>query len=485
MDIEIKDELEKIKLTFSKKEFIQYVRDNKTLTFKGLDIVSEHKSNGEKYISDFLFEHDIEFEYEKRFNWNNQVYKPDFTIFANKNDIQPNIILEHWGIDEEEKNGSVPPSWTKSWQEYKKEMEQKRDYWKNRDEIFIETSINDFSYDRELKLGGKEIFINRLKKLLEDNGVKLKKISDDEIYEKLEFQKILKITKQIEQYISNAKQAKLSPAVLTNKIEEFRNDKRTYYFLIFANYIFKKYEEKKENLKYIDFNDMLINGIKNMEAYHVSKLKYIMIDEFQDFSPLFFDLIEKIRSYNSNVNILAVGDDWQAINGFAGANLKYFKNFNNYFEFASEKSMLINYRSLSKIVELSNTILDGENSNTDKFGGEIFLNQFYSKRFIEKIISENPDKKIAILVRMKDEKENIKGVIFETAHKSKGLQYDIVIIKDASKFEYLHPDNKLLEIFDKKEEDFIEENKRLFYVALTRAKETLYICSQSSFIKTN
>ena len=143
--------------------------------------------------------------------------------------------------------------------------------------------------------------------------------------------------------------------------------------------------------------------------------------------------------------------------------------------------MLMNYRSPNKIVEFSNKILKGEGSKTYKEGGKVFLNQMYSKDFIQTIIQKNPNKKIAVLVRMNDEKEKIEGVSFETANKSKGLQYDIVIIKDASKFDYLHPDNKLLEIFDKSEEDFIEENKRLFYVAMTRAKEKLYICGNNSF----
>ena len=482
IDSEIKDELEELRLNLSKKEFIKYIRENKTLTFKGLNIYSEHKSNGEKYISDFLFEHDIEFEYEKKFDWDGKEYKPDFFIFANTESSNPYIILEHWGIDENKKNGQVPTDWSKSWQEYKDEIKRKRAFWNNRDETFIETSISDFTYNKELKVGGQKAFNQRLKSLLEENGVKLRKLSDDEIYEKLEFQKILKITKQVEQYITNAKQAKLSPFIVQNRIEEFRKDKRTYYFLIFANSIFIRYEEEKYHENYIDFNDMLKRGIDKLQKNHVSKYKHIMIDEFQDFSPLFFDMIEKIRSYNPHVNILAVGDDWQGINGFAGANLKYFKNFKNYFESASERMMLTNYRSSHEIVDFSNKILEGENSKANKHGGEIFLNQNYSKKFVEDILNNNSDKTIAVLIRNNDEKEDIKGIIFETAHKSKGLEYDIVIIKDASKFEYLHPDNKLLEIFDKKEEDFIEENKRLFYVAVTRAKEKLYICGRNSFL---
>ena len=264
IDTEIKDEFENLRLNLSKKEFIQYIRDDKTLTFKGLDIHSEHKSNGEKYISDFLFEHDIEFKYEQEFDWNGKVYKPDFFILAN-NSENPNIILEHWGIDENKKDGEVPQYWTKSFREYKDEIQRKREFWKNRNEIFIETSIVDFNPDNNEKIGGKEIFQKRLKEKLEKAGVKLNKLSDNEIYKKLKFKNILKITKQVEQYISNAKQAKLSPKILEKKIENFREDKRTYYFLIFANYIFGLYEKEKPKKNLIDFNDMLLAGIKTMK----------------------------------------------------------------------------------------------------------------------------------------------------------------------------------------------------------------------------
>ncbi len=57
------------------------------------------------------------------------------------------------------------------------------------------------------------------------------------------------------------------------------------------------------------------------------KLKYILIDEYQDFSKLFFDLILAIKCFNPKVQIFATGDDFQAINGFAGSDLNYFTNF--------------------------------------------------------------------------------------------------------------------------------------------------------------
>jgi DNA helicase-4 len=477
-DKTIKSEFEDLKLNLSVDEFIKYIRDDKTLTFKGTNIKSEHKSNGEKYISDFLFENDIEFKYEKSFKLDGEVYKPDFSIFANSDD-NPNIILEHWGINENNPKSKTPDNWNKTWQDYKDEMDRKREFWKNRKETFIETSIIDFQPK------GKESFLKKLKEKLESIGVKLNPLSNQEIYKRLKFERVLSITEQVRNFINSAKQNSLTPQELKKKIETYRDNKELYNFYIFANLIFREYQKKLKSDGLIDFNDMLILGTQNISYRNISNLKYILIDEFQDFNPLFYKLIDKVKSLNSNINIFVVGDDWQAINGFAGADLKYFDKFEDYFENPAKKLMITNYRSYKAIVDFSNTILDGEKSNSNQDGGEIFFNQSScNSELIEEIYNNNKDKKIAVLFRTNSELNllvKIKNVTYSTVHKSKGLQWDIVIIFDSSSFNGTHPDNKLSAIFEKSDIDFIEAEKRLFYVAITRAKEKLYIFKKNSF----
>ena len=92
----------------------------------------------------------------------------------------------------------------------------------------------------------------------------------------------------------------------------------------------------------LDFDGLLIRAIeevgagrtvfqrKDLNAVDAKDLKHIFVDEFQDFSELFYRLIEKIIRNNFDANLFCVGDDWQAINGFAGSELKYFKNFNKF-----------------------------------------------------------------------------------------------------------------------------------------------------------
>ena len=86
----------------------------------------------------------------------------------------------------------------------------------------------------------------------------------------------------------------------------------------------------------------------------------LLIDEFQDFSKLFYKLIISIKKYNPNLKLYCVGDDWQAINGFAGSDLKYFENFKNIFnnsETVETSNLLYNYRSGKSIVGVGNRIM--------------------------------------------------------------------------------------------------------------------------------
>ena len=88
--------------------------------------------------------------------------------------------------------------------------------------------------------------------------------------------------------------------------------------------------EKKE-----DFNGLMQRAVhfisqgktnfrsRNTEG-DLSKINFLCVDEYQDFSILFHDIIKAIQSKNQRLNLFCVGDDWQAINSFAGSDLGFF-----------------------------------------------------------------------------------------------------------------------------------------------------------------
>jgi DNA helicase-4 len=276
----------------------------------------------------------------------------------------------------------------------------------------------------------------------------------------------------------------------------------------------------------------------------MNDLHWIMIDEYQDFSPLFYQLIQSIRKYNPNVRLLCVGDNWQAINAFAGSELTFFMEFESWIGNAEITHLLTNHRSQAKIVENSNALMDGGPKAVplpDKRGGLVeieFIDDIwlelrrqeeeayradirfrfrkkgenddlmaakYAKRCYRIITDpENIGKTVAILSRtnrfhsvslgnfwrklircLNEEDRKAIGkpkdkIQVKTIHGFKGLEADIIILVCACEGVHplIHPDNVLFSIFGRNEADIIDEERRLFYVALTRAKEKLYILAE-------
>lgn len=119
-------------------------------------------------------------------------------------------------------------------------------------------------------------------------------------------------------------------------------------------------EELQENRLY-DFEKLFTETEKLVEEHRfptVENFRFIEIDEFQDFSQSYYDLIKSITDV-SKARIFAVGDDWQAINSFAGSDLKFFRNFSTYFEGGTVAYLTTNYRSGKKIVLAGNLLMEG------------------------------------------------------------------------------------------------------------------------------
>jgi DNA helicase-4 len=533
----------------TKKDFINFRKKKKEISLNNEKV----KSDGEKIIADFMFEHDINYSYEKSWNWKSKLkpelteidksYRPDFSLFIN-HEKNPDIVIEHWGIDEYSKIKETPNNWDKTWQEYKEQMQWKREYWKqynienpNKKILFLETSIKDMR-------NGKDSFIEKLKTIFHNHNISLNKLSDEELFKKIPKERITKFTKMIYQYISKAKKQLKTPQDLKNEIEKFRENSRVYSFLIIANRLYQLYEEKLQKEIKIDFDDLLNIAkqkiLTNPDTFiqedsficSLKNLKFILIDEYQDFSLLFFEIINAIRKINNNVKIFAVGDDWQSINGFAGADLEYFLNFTEKIKPSIVKELRNNYRSRNKIIELANRFMEGKGNGSIAFDQsnygsafKIFLKENKENvldeiienliKLIERYRLEN--KTMGILSRTKilgkskknegnkeysfvlkdlkttlkkefikdcksdDEKKDKKKEFDEkidirTLHSSKGLEYDIVVILNVKDrlFPMIHSDSDLYEIFGETRKKIVEEENRLFYVGITRAKEHLY-----------
>ncbi len=520
-----------------------YLRNLKYVTLNGENV----KSNGEKWIADFLFEHNINYGYEKLLGKiDDRLYKPDFKIYANKKEY----CIEHWGINEFDKNRKVPEYWTKTWDEYYNEMQWKRKYFQNnKNKVLIETSILDMINGENIdeKRSNFEI---QLKLKLEKQGIICEKLPFEKIIRKLHVKHKDSMSTLYRNFIQAARRAEMSPKDIDQKLSEVAMSEKNIAFVKMANSIYKRYEKALEKQNKMDFDTLLKRSIQkihetqgNCEIYLGSKkikiknLKMLLIDEYQDFSKLFFKLVEAIKKYNPEIKLFCVGDDWQAINGFAGSDLYYFKNFENIFGNCERANLSLNYRSGVNIVEAGNTVmlnrgtpaiaynkkinssvnciyiddispfnkttkdidknflydknLNAEDNSTNFFN----VNHRYFKACYN-IISRNSEKSYIIMARKNticsNEKLNIFGSMLleklssagykdlnikvDTVHKFKGAEADIVIILecDNMNFPLLHPSNEYMQIFGRSLNTIINEERRLFYVAITRAKEDLF-----------
>lgn len=279
--------------------------------------------------------------------------------------------------------------------------------------------------------------------------------------------------------------------------------------------IYMEYETELKSQNLIDFNDMINNAAKIVNKV---RYKYIIIDEYQDTSFTRFNLIKKIKD-NNDVKIMAVGDDFQSIYRFTGCNLDIFLDFEKYFGKSKILKLENTYRNSKELVEVAGMfIMKNKKQMKKKLKSdktcfkpikiiyysnlvksfEILINKIETNIFLlgrnNKDISEIIKSGLFILkddflIYKKDESKIIK---FLTIHRSKGLEEENVIVLNNND-DYLGFPSKIVNdnildfVLINKDSYKYEEERRLFYVALTRTKKNVFLFTkkdnESIFIK--
>lgn len=242
--------------------------------------------------------------------------------------------------------------------------------------------------------------------------------------------------------------------------------------------IYMIYENELKSLNKIDFDDMIIKAIRNVKDANLP-YKFIIIDEFQDTSQVRYDLINEIIKY-TNARVFVVGDDWQSIYRFSGCNLNLFVNFNQYFKNSEYFYLKYTYRNSNELIYVSSQFIMKNkkqlikniesHKNLDK---PIVITFNYSvKEILDLIGNEN----VLILGRNNSDIDNINWENKLTIHRSKGLEEDNVILVNSDSIPSKVPNERLLRfVLNDKDYVLFEEERRLFYVALTRTREKIYI----------
>lgn len=484
------------------------------------------RSEEEKKICTFLTENGISFRYEEPYYKNTATeykrqYKPDFTIHFYHDGKPYFIIYEHFGIDA---NGNVPQWFGEG---YKGGFAEANKMYN--DGIKWKRTINT-KYGTPLIETTSAMFHDgtvyaKLTKQLQQYGIKLHPLSEEEKFDRL-VKRNKKMEDSILQLIGTFITLMKSNRQTTNSIlETIKQEAKFPAFIHRSEFMLKEifepfYQEYEDYLKQkhqIDYTDLILKATDICESgMYKKEYDMILVDEFQDISVDRYKLLQSLRRKKNLTKLYCVGDDWQSIFRFSGSDLTLFNSFENYFGFTEKCAIETTYRFGNPAIENSSKFILANPAQVvknikpvnDSVKTEVTTIDFDAGdknaphiQKLKSIISKIPkEESIMIIGRYhydaeifdsktveRSQKNDIIGVTlcgrkipFNTIHSAKGLEADHVIIlncsQDAGGFPSRVSDDPILGYVLSKPEPFqYAEERRLFYVAITRAKKHTYV----------
>lgn len=485
------------------------------------------RSEEEKKICTFLTENGISFRYEEPYYKNTATeykrqYKPDFTIHFYHDGKPYFIIYEHFGIDA---NGNVPQWFGEG---YKGGFAEANKMYN--DGIKWKRTINT-KYGTPLIETTSAMFHNgtvyaKLTKQLQQYGIKLHPLSEEEKFDRL-VRRNKKMEDSILQLIGTFITLMKSNRQTTNSILETIKQEEAKFpaFIHRSEFMLKEifepfYQEYENYLKQkhqIDYTDLILKATDICESgMYKKEYDMILVDEFQDISVDRYKLLQSLRRKKNLTKLYCVGDDWQSIFRFSGSDLSLFNSFEDFFGFTercaiettyrfgnpaietSSKFILANPAQVVKNIKPVNDSVKTEVTTIDFDAGDknaphiqklksiiskipkeesimIIGRYHYDAEIFDKKIVDRNQKYDIVSVTLCDRK-----IPFNTIHSAKGLEADHVIIlncsQDAGGFPSRVSDDPILGYVLSKPEPFqYAEERRLFYVAITRAKKHTYV----------
>lgn len=447
------------------------------------------KSKSERDIADWLYRHNIKYIYEKEMNLKDFSFKPDFFI------PQADLFLEHI-----------------SDKSYRMEDKEKQFIEGGRNcVVTYEPMMNNTNL---FNLAMERIVMGKITSEITEE-ISLSFEEEFKSYHD-KIQEFLKTVMRLQSMIKgeDIDTSSLLSKSVSNEHERVRN------FYELAVPIIEEYKKYCTNKSYLDFDDLIILTIRLLKEHpevrdlYQNKIKYLMVDEFQDVNGLQVKLLDLLLT--PETQLFCVGDDWQSIYGFRGSNVDYIVNFETHYKNSEVHKLDINYRSTQTIVGASNEVIK---HNKNQISKDVKAHKqapskiqiYRSKKLevdgveflVEKVreLYDNGLGKDDILVLYRRTKmfnpyfEALKAnklfVSYKTIHASKGLEAKAVFIIGLTEgnggFPDIWLDDAIFRVVkDVKYDILLEEERRLFYVAITRAKDELFLITElgneSSFV---
>lgn len=486
----------------AKHDWYTYVEKVDLRTLQGEKV----KSYEELLIANWLYVMGVEYEYEAIYphpteSNGRRKYQPDFYL------PESGVFIEHFGVRISRDRWGRERYETAPFvdrEDYIAGMEWKRAVHSQNETDLVET----YSHERqsgkllnllEKKLHGKVEFRPRDPLTIYDRVVEIGQVDD--------------FARLVGSFLKRYKAGSYSISFCLNRAKELKAGRRAAVFLEVFEPIFDKYQSELKGR--IDFEDMVNRAAALVEAgKYECAFTHIVIDEFQDISQDRARLIRALKASGSGTKVFAVGDDWQSIFGFAGADISIMRNFGPKFggEFAgaSGQSKVVDlgrtFRSVDKIAlaarefilrnpeQLAKNVIPAGEAAEPRI--KVLWTSKTKPDALEDALQDIVDcysaqgpQSVLLLGRYGFNKPNLRpirenfpdlSIRFSTIHSAKGGEADHVILLEAKSdrtgFPSQKEDDPLLALVSPDEDPFEHaEERRVMYVAMTRARQTLSI----------
>jgi len=494
----------------SPEEYQDYLKHDPPITMKKEKV----KSYGEMDIANFLYQNGIAYVYEPDYPVDTRSpeygqYKPDFFL------PDLNLYIEYFGID---RNGNVPPWFSQrngksASQTYRESMEWKRSLHKTNGTRMIEV----YAYE---KLEGK--LLDSLKARLQNAGAVLNPKSAQELWKEISGGRQSALDRVAELFGTVISLIKSNDMGIAGIRERNANCGALFGIelaLDLIDPIFERYEQMLRDNDALDFNDLISASTKYVvTGRYKHPYKYVVIDEYQDISQDRYRLLSEMRK-QSDYSLFCVGDDWQSIYRFSGSDIGFILQFSKYWGDAVTSKIETTYRFPRDLIEISSDFIMRNPAQHRKhlisavpdigFPMEMIegYTETYAVKFMEERLNSLPKGAEVLFlgryrfdIRILDQnklfsyqysvpigKTVVKyskrpdlNISFLTVHSSKGLQADYVFILNNKKYGMGFPsqiaDAPILSLLlDNCDLYPHAEERRLFYVAITRARKKVFL----------
>ena len=487
----------------SEGEYFNYIVANDIRTLKGEQV----KSLGECLVANYLFRQGVEYKYEEPYaidtaSIEHRQYRPDFYL------PDYDIYIEYFGID---RAGQTAPYIDA--EKYREEMVWKCKLHRQNGTRLIEL----FHYQNS-----EGTLFDEIDRQLQQFNVTYDPLPPEAVLATLrEFGAISRFALLLCDLLKRYKANCYQPQQLEATVAQAKNPAQVAAALLLLKPIVADYEAMLATHQQIDFDDMIGKAIRYVkEGRFKSPWRYILVDEFQDISEPRARLIKLLRDSVAGCSLFCVGDDWQAIYRFTGSDLRFTTQFERYFGPTYITRLDLTFRFNNSISDIAsrfvmqnpqqlkkelNTLKQVDQPAVSLLRMERNRNangQVSDAPGLQRVLQRlseiaKPNASVYLLARYafnlpNRQALNAMSAAFptlqlssDTMHASKGKEADYVVILGLEKGKYGFPSAKqtepLLEALLPPREHYKHaEERRLFYVALTRARERVYLVTDMS-----